>query len=89
MSSNEATEKVGIAVTYDSEVLLGTTRVIILDQLKNERECRLSLHVASQCNFMTEKLANKLKLNHEKVSVPVSGLGQLRTPIYYKVKAKI
>ncbi|XP_078051671.1 uncharacterized protein LOC144477805, partial [Augochlora pura] len=77
------------AITYDSEVLLGTAKIIILDRHNSEHECRVLLDGCSQCHFMTEELAERLELAQEKISLPFAGLGQLTTRANYRVKTQI
>ncbi|XP_076649206.1 uncharacterized protein LOC143356978 [Halictus rubicundus] len=87
-SSNEVIQK-SYAVTYDSEVLLGTARVKILDNNNRERECRILLDGCSQCNFISTRLAETLKLERDNIDLPFAGLGQLTTRAKYRVKTKI
>ncbi|XP_043259316.1 uncharacterized protein LOC122401314 [Colletes gigas] len=89
--SSTSTEQVkqGYTVTYNSEVLLGTARIKILDNNNHEHECRVLLDGCSQCHFITDKLAQKLQLNKEKIDLPFAGLGQLTTRAEYRVKATI
>ncbi|XP_076396216.1 uncharacterized protein LOC105664283 [Megachile rotundata] len=90
-TSSVSTESVkkSYAITYDSEVLLGTARVYILDQYNRAHECRVLLDGCSQCNFISEKLADNLKLIKQKINLPFAGLGQLTTRAEYKVKTTI
>nr|XP_034194643.1 uncharacterized protein LOC117610904 [Osmia lignaria] len=87
-NSSEEVQK-GYAVTYDSEVLLGTARVKILDSNNRERECRILLDGCSQCNFISTQLAENLKLEKDDIDLPFAGLGQLTTRAKYRVKTKI
>ncbi|CAK9822943.1 hypothetical protein ANTRET_LOCUS1374 [Anthophora retusa] len=81
--------KQGYAVTYDSEVLLGTARVKILDIHNKEHECRVLLDGCSQGHFISHKLAQKLQLYKEKIELPFAGLGQLTTRAEYRVRTII
>ncbi|XP_033218344.1 uncharacterized protein LOC117173810 [Belonocnema kinseyi] len=85
----EKKTKIVLAVTHDAEVLLGTAVVNIFDIYNKPHTCRLLLDGGSQPNFISEKLASKLKLDQIKIDMPFGGLGQLVTRANYKVKAKI
>ena len=76
-------------VTHDSEVLLGTARIKIIDKFNNEHECRVLLDGGSQSNFISEKFTSKLKFDKEKINMPFSGLGQIITRAQFRIKAKI
>ncbi|XP_058810258.1 uncharacterized protein LOC131675343 [Phymastichus coffea] len=81
--------QVGLTVTHDSEILLGTAKVNILDKDKKPYPCRILLDGGSQSNFISEKLTSKLKLDQEKIDLPFGGLGQIVTRANYRVKTKI
>ncbi|CAK9834523.1 hypothetical protein ANTRET_LOCUS11040 [Anthophora retusa] len=80
---------VNLVVSSDSEVLLGTAYVKILDKDKNEFPCRVLLDGGSQTHFITERLADRLKLNKTKIELPFSGLGQNLTKAQYTVNTTI
>ncbi|XP_078051341.1 uncharacterized protein LOC144477492, partial [Augochlora pura] len=83
---------VALTSTYgnlDQEVLLTTARVIIIDRSNQERECRALLDPGSQRNFMTERLADYLRLPKKRVSATTSGIGRQGTQINYTVKAQL
>lgn len=75
--------------SLSSEVLLATARVKILDKHNNEHDCRILLDAGSQSNFITEQLANRLKLNKEIIDIPVSGLGKQLNHIEHSVTTTI
>ncbi|XP_076658358.1 uncharacterized protein LOC143362242 [Halictus rubicundus] len=76
-------------ITHDSEVLLGTARIQILDRFNQPRECRVLLDGCSQCNFISERLADHLQLKKHNIDLPFAGLGQLTTRAKYKVTTTI
>ncbi|XP_034179509.2 uncharacterized protein LOC117603975 [Osmia lignaria lignaria] len=80
---------VNLVVSSDSEVLLGTASIKILDKDKNEIPCRVLLDGGSQTHFITERLADRLKLNKTMINLPFSGLGQNLTKSQYTVKTTI
>ena len=59
----EEKKKVTLTVTQDSEVLLATARINILDKYNKPHSCRALLDTGSQTNFISEELASKLKLD--------------------------
>ncbi|XP_068986183.1 uncharacterized protein [Bombus flavifrons] len=59
--------------------LLVTAQVNILNNKIQPFRCRALLDTGSSMNFITEKLANSLKLNQRKCSVPIGTLNTLST----------
>ncbi|XP_017887274.1 uncharacterized protein LOC108629231, partial [Ceratina calcarata] len=66
--NNETTKNV-LTVTNDSEILLGTARVKILDKWDNEHTCRVLLDGGSQAHFITDKLLDRLQLDKENLKL--------------------
>lgn len=73
----------------DNQVLLSTAIVFISDATGRLHECKILLDSGSQSNFVSKELCDKLKLSKQKINIPISGLGQARTNISYKVDATI
>ena len=63
---------VGLTVTCNAEVLLGTAWIKILDKHKNEIPCRVLLDGGSQTQFITEKFAGRLALHKTMLELPFS-----------------
>ncbi|XP_033363129.1 uncharacterized protein LOC117241277 [Bombus vosnesenskii] len=59
--------------------LLVTAQVNILDNRTQPFRCRALLDTGASMNFITEKLANSLRLNQRKCSVPIGTLNTLST----------
>ena len=59
--------------------LLVTAQVNILNNEIQPVRCRALLDTGSSMNFITERLANSLKLNQQKCSVPIGALNTLST----------
>jgi len=68
-----------------SEVLLSTAILHIRDSRGLMHECRALLDSASQSNFISRALCNKLQLHSERIDVPVSGLAQISTRVSERV----
>ncbi|XP_076228342.1 uncharacterized protein LOC143175097 [Nomia melanderi] len=84
--TNAGANATALTVTCDSEILLGTARIKILDQFNKEHECRVLLDGGSQTHFITSELAENLQLCKHNVNLTLSGLGQQATRAQYSVK---
>ncbi|XP_043258040.1 uncharacterized protein LOC122400583 [Colletes gigas] len=71
-STNFETTKAALTVTCDSEVLLGTAQIKILDKFNREHKCRVLLDGGSQTHFITERLADLLQLEKRKIDLTFS-----------------
>lgn len=60
-------------------VLFATCKVVVRDAHGVYHPCRGLLDCASQANFVTQHLVNKLTLSKSQASVPVQGIGQMET----------
>ncbi|XP_043258045.1 uncharacterized protein LOC122400588 [Colletes gigas] len=88
-STSANTVKTALTVSYDSEILLGTAQITILDKYSKEHTCRVLLDSGSQTHFITQRLAELLQLEKGKIDLSFSGLGQLNTQAKYVVKTGI
>ncbi|CAK9826235.1 hypothetical protein ANTRET_LOCUS4116, partial [Anthophora retusa] len=78
-----------LTVTCESEILLGTAQIKILDRFNKEHDCRVLLDGGSQTHFITNELADKLQLRKHNVNLALSGLGQQTTKTQYIVKTVV
>lgn len=62
--------------SYQPEVLLSTAIIYTADKKGKLHEARALLDSGSQSNFMSRELSQRLRLNLEKVWVPIYGIGQ-------------
>ncbi|XP_076230264.1 uncharacterized protein LOC143176045 [Nomia melanderi] len=77
-------------ITQENKVtMLATALVYIKDHRGIKRECRALLDSGSQSHFMSEKLANTLQLNREKINVRVSGISKLAKNIQHQAHTNI
>ena len=75
--SNVEPVRTALTAVKDAEVLLGTARIKILDKFNDEHNCRVLLDGGSQSHFITERLAEKLRLPKTPVNLPFAGLSQV------------
>lgn len=71
------------------QVLMGTAEVLIEDRQGNWHKIKALLDSASQSCFVTERLVQILNLKQQKIDVPVSGIGEIKTTIKCKVNSVI
>ncbi|XP_033218066.1 uncharacterized protein LOC117173536 [Belonocnema kinseyi] len=72
-----------------SQVLLGTAIVDIHNAKGQYQSCRALLDSCSQCNAMTEKLANLLGIEKKRVDIRLKGVQNLHSNVKYVTSAKI
>lgn len=75
--------------TQNTQTLLSTAIVNILDKNGNAIKCRALLDAGSQSCFMTKNLFNNLKLHSSKINMPINGISQISTLIKNKTQATI
>lgn len=63
-----------VDIPGQSRVLLSTARVWIYDSFGTAHECRVLLDSASQSNFLSKELCNRLQLSTQRDNCSVSGL---------------
>ncbi|XP_015432787.1 PREDICTED: uncharacterized protein LOC107188906, partial [Dufourea novaeangliae] len=88
-TSSTETIRTALTVLFDSEVLLGTAQVKILDNLNEEHCCRVLLDGGSQAHFISERLVDRLKIKKQEINLTFSGLSKLITRARYYVKSVI
>lgn len=71
------------------QVLLATAEIYILDAKKQPVKCRALLDSASQSNFLTTELFNRLNLEVIRINTSVTGINQTKCNISHKTKARI
>ncbi|XP_062557059.1 uncharacterized protein LOC134221908 [Armigeres subalbatus] len=82
VSSNTAFQR-------SSSVLLATAVVLVEDDTGIRFPARALLDSGSECNFMTEKLCQRLNIQRRRSDVSVLGIGQSNTRIKHKAVATI
>lgn len=74
---------------HSSQILLATAQVVFLGHNNKRHIARVVLDGGSQAHFITERLANKLKLRGRSINTPVTALNQIETNIKHMVSTKI
>ncbi|XP_055590213.1 uncharacterized protein LOC129742346 [Uranotaenia lowii] len=71
------------------EFLLLTAVVHVLDNDHQPQTCRVLLDSGSQVNFITDQLANTLRLEKRKVEVPIGGINEIKTVARHLIKVHL
>lgn len=71
-----------------SQVVLGTAVVDILDSIGKYYPCRALLDSCSQCNSITQRLANSLGLSKKKTDIKLKGVENLNSGIKFMTSYK-
>ncbi|XP_038114647.1 uncharacterized protein LOC119768603 [Culex quinquefasciatus] len=79
----------GAATQAASQVLLATAVVIVEDDDGNRYPARALLDSGSESNFISERLAQLMKVTREKVDISVLGIGQSGTRVKHKIHATV
>lgn len=72
-----------------NETILSTASIYIKDGHNKWCKCRALLDSGSQSNFITENLFSKIKLEHEKINIPVIGINKSTNSINKITKTTI
>lgn len=72
-----------------SSPLLPTAIVYVFKNNGEKLTCRSLLDSASQSNFLTQRLYNKLGIKGRKVGLPTTGINNSESRGLYKIKVKI
>lgn len=78
-STNAAHSNVPVKPT--SQVFLLTALVNVMDQDLLPHTCRALLDNGSQVSFITQSLANALRMSMNEVSVPITGIGSAKSTV--------
>ncbi|XP_062541109.1 uncharacterized protein LOC134209144 [Armigeres subalbatus] len=71
------------------QVLLSTAEVLMVGNGGSTVKCRALLDSGSDSHILTERLANKLMLEMNRVDVPISGLNDMQTKVKHLLSTKI
>ncbi|XP_055584795.1 uncharacterized protein LOC129737660 [Uranotaenia lowii] len=74
---------------HPNKVLLATAVIKLTDDYGNTHFARALLDSGSECNFITESFAQKLKVRRTKVHLSISGIGQSSTQSRSKLRTTI
>ncbi|XP_062703655.1 uncharacterized protein LOC134286102 [Aedes albopictus] len=70
-------------------VLLATAMIILVDDSGAEHIGRALLDSGSECCFVTERFAQRMKVQRKKIYLPISGIGQSSTQAKQKFSSTI
>ena len=76
-------------VRPSSQVLLATAIVYVRDKCGPLVKCRALLDLASQGNFVTERLVQQLHLRKFKARIPVQGISEVTKTIHYAASLEV
>ncbi|XP_039441435.1 uncharacterized protein LOC120422127 [Culex pipiens pallens] len=78
-----------VANRRTSKILLATAVVLIENEHGLRVPARALLDSGSECNFISEKLCQQLRIQREKVDVSITGIGNATTKAKHRVQATI
>ena len=87
--SNSATTLVSFQTQTNSQVVLGTAIINILNSKGEYQSCRALLDSCSQCNSITESLAESLGLTKQRVDIKLKGVQNLHSNVKHITLARI
>ncbi|XP_062534710.1 uncharacterized protein LOC134203894 [Armigeres subalbatus] len=78
-----------MAINHSAPVLLATAIVLVEDDEGVAFPTRALLDSGSECNFMAERLCQKMKIKRKRSNIDVVGIGQSNMKVRHRVEAKI
>ncbi|XP_061519801.1 uncharacterized protein LOC133395117 [Anopheles gambiae] len=78
-----------VAHSDDEVVLLETVQLQLVDDHGNKHTARALLDSGSMCNFISESMAHRLLTPLSKVSIAVSGIGQIKQHVKGSITATV
>ncbi|XP_055584842.1 uncharacterized protein LOC129737707 [Uranotaenia lowii] len=78
-----------MATPTTTNLLLLTAVVHVLNNDNQPQTCRVLLDSGSQVNFITDQLANTLRLEKRKVEVPIGGINGIKTVARHLIKVHL
>ncbi|XP_055590912.1 uncharacterized protein LOC129742994 [Uranotaenia lowii] len=88
-TTNSAVQISNSAPVCNSNVLLSTISLLILDSNGKAHPARAMLDSGSQSNIISERLSQLLRLKRENVSIPMYGIGESTSNVRHSVKTTI
>lgn len=89
ISSSSSPQATLSSQTHKHQILLSTAIVDIEDIYGVKHECRVLLDSASQSNFITEKMVQKIKLAKNKSYTSITGIGENQSKVSHSVNCTI
>ncbi|XP_053687158.1 uncharacterized protein LOC128736696 [Sabethes cyaneus] len=72
-----------------SNILLATAMILLIDDAGDEYPVRALLDSGSECSFIAERIAQRMSIHQNKVSISVTGIGQASTQVQYKFRSTV
>ncbi|XP_055588962.1 uncharacterized protein LOC129741272 [Uranotaenia lowii] len=69
------------------KVLLATAVILMVDDTGNEYPVRALLDSGSECCFIAERVSQRMKVQRNRVDVPIAGIGQSSTCVRSKLRS--
>ncbi|XP_055604362.1 uncharacterized protein LOC129752613 [Uranotaenia lowii] len=69
------------------KVLLATAVILMVDDTGNEYPVRALLDSGSECCFIAERVSQRMKVQRNRVDVPIAGIGQSSTSVRSKLRS--
>ncbi|XP_058827012.1 uncharacterized protein LOC131686993 [Topomyia yanbarensis] len=88
-TASTSTVSANMAHGRSSNILLATAVVLIEDDTGARYPARALLDSGSECNFMSERLSQRLSIRREKVDVSVMGIGHAAAKARQRIQATI
>ncbi|XP_062542067.1 uncharacterized protein LOC134210059 [Armigeres subalbatus] len=85
----DTTVSSNMAINHSAPVLLATAIVLVEDDEGVAFPTRALLDSGSECNFMAERLCQKMKIKRKRSNIDVVGIGQSNMKVRHRVQAKI
>ncbi|XP_062557632.1 uncharacterized protein LOC134222502 [Armigeres subalbatus] len=85
----DTTVSSNMAINHSAPVLLATAIVLVEDDEGVAFPTRALLDSGSECNFMAERLCQKMKIKRKRSNIDVVGIGQSNMKVRHRVEAKI
>ncbi|XP_063900182.1 uncharacterized protein LOC135119722 [Zophobas morio] len=87
----QSTSNLSLSVSHmnNTTVLLATAVVKIADAFGNYQDCRIIFDSCSQSNLISTSLCQKLGLKLQSIEFPISGVGEIETPVKNSTRVTI
>ncbi|XP_055591487.1 uncharacterized protein LOC129743477 [Uranotaenia lowii] len=91
LQPNTSTETVSsnVARSRSSTIILATAVVLVEDDTGKTFHARALLDSGSECNFMTERLCQQMKISRRRSNISVLGIGKANTIVKHQISAVV
>ncbi|XP_055589653.1 uncharacterized protein LOC129741866 [Uranotaenia lowii] len=78
-----------VARNHSSTIILATAVVLVEDDTGKAFHARALLDSGSECNFMSERLCQRMKISRRRSNISVLGIGKASTTVKYQISAVV